>query len=208
MRRSAHALALGLALVAGCAQGADNDEGTGRGDGGIVPRRDGGSTLRDGATPGRDAPMGVCTDEGHGTTCDGATDLGSIDPGGMVESMAGVLPSAGAEDWFLVGFPSLGMPNMAGGGEPRIEFTLNDGDVFRIEVRSTCSATLACGDGRGARDLLSWSFVDDQSPAAGEMTGDADYSTRDVPWPSPVYVRVYRAIGAADCQQYQLRVTR
>ena len=206
MRRSAHALALGFVFLLGCAQGSDADDGTGRGDGGIVPRRDG-AISRDGAA-GRDAPSASCTDEGHGSTCEGATDLGSVDPGGMVESMAGVLPSPAAEDWFLVGFPSLGMPNMAGGGEPRIEFTLNDGDVFRIEVRSTCAATLACGDGRGARDLLSWSFVDDRSPMDAEMSGDSDFTTRDMPWPSPVYVRVYRAIGAADCQQYQLRVTR
>ena len=205
MRRSAHALWLGFVLFLGCAQGADSDDGTGRGDGGIVPRRDG-STVRDGA--GRDGPLPSCTDEGHGTTCEAATDLGSVDPGGMVESMPGVLPSAGAEDWFLIGFPSLGMPNMAGGGEPRIELAVNDGEAFRVEVRSTCAATLACGDGRGARDLVSWSFTDDRSTMDAEMPGENDFTTRDIPWPSPVYVRVYRAIGAADCSQYQLRVTR
>jgi hypothetical protein len=126
----------------------------------------------------------------------------------MAESMPGFLIGAGEEDWFLVGFPSIGAPNMAGGGEPRIELSMNDGEVFRFEVRSTCSATIACGDGRGARDLFSWSFTDDQSAMAAEMSGDMDYSTRDVPWPSPVYVRVYRAVGAADCARYQVRVSR
>lgn len=191
-------------MLSGCAQGAGDDT-TGRGDGGPVVRRDG-STGRDGG--GRDATTPTCTDEGHGATCEGATDLGSVDPAGMAESMIGVLPSAGAEDWFLVAFPSIGMPNMAGGGEARIELSMNEGEAFRFEVRSTCSATLACGDGRGARDLLSWSFIDDRSPMEAEMSGDMDFTTRNVPWPSPVYVRVYRAVGAADCARYQLRVTR
>lgn len=84
----------------------------------------------------------------------------------------------------------------------------NENDAFRFEVRATCGATLACGDGAGARDLRSWSFVDDRSPMEAEETGEMDYSTRDVPWPSPVYVRVYRAIGAGDCSRYQLRATR
>ncbi len=200
------ALALFAAIIAaGCAQGSDGSDSR-RGDGGPSGTRDG-SIRRDGGG-GRDGGTPTCSDEGHGNACEAPTDLGSVDPGGEVTSMVGYLPTAGAEDWFLVGFPSLGMPNMAGGGEPRIELSMNQGEVFRFEVRSTCSATVACGDGAGARDLLSWSFVDDQSATEAEASGDMDYSTRDQPWPSPVYVRVYRALGGADCSAYQLTVTR
>lgn len=191
-----------LVLAAGCAQGSDGSDGTAPRDGGgpeDAPASDGG---------GGDAAVPTCTDEGHGASCDAPTDLGAIDPGGEASSMIGYLPTTGAEDWFLVGFPSLGMPNLAGGGEPRIELSMNENDAFRFEVRATCSATLACGDGAGARDLRSWSFVDDRSPMDAEATGEMDYSTRDVPWPSPVHVRVYRTTGAGDCSRYQLRASR
>ena len=193
-------------LATGCAQGSDGSGGSGRSDGGRGGGMDSGS--RD-AGGGRDAPTTpTCTDEGHGNACETPTDLGSLDPGDEMTTMVGYLSTAAAEDWFLISFPSLGMPNMSGGGAPSIELVMNEGEAFRFEVRTTCSATFACGDGRGARDIVEWSFTDDQSPMEAEESGDMDFSTRDVPWPETVYVRVYRAVGAADCSRYQLRVTR
>lgn len=192
-------------LAAGCAQGSDGS-GTGRSDDG---GRGGGmdSGARD--SGGRDAPVTpTCTDEGHGNACETPTDLGALDPGDEMTTMVGYLSTSGAEDWFLIGFPALGMPNMSGGGTPSIELVMNEGEAFRFEVRTTCSATFACGDGRGARDIAEWTFTDDQSPMEAEESGDMDFTTRDVPWPETVYVRVYRAVGAPDCSKYQLRVSR
>jgi hypothetical protein len=131
-------------------------------------------------------------------------------PGEEVLSEAGVLPAREDEDWFGVAFPPTNMPNTFGGGEPRIELVMNEGDQFRLEVRSTCAATLACGSGTGgARDIGEWSFTDDQVLDGGAPAdGAALYSTRDVPWPERLSVRVHRATGAANCGQYQLRVSR
>jgi hypothetical protein len=183
-----------LASALGCAQG-DSGTGGGRGDTGTSGVRDSGGGRRDAGS--------MCRDEGYGAACETATDLGTLSPGDEQLTMIGYLPNTGDEDWFRAEFPPMG-PAMAGGGTPSIELTRNDGDAFRFEVRATCTASFACGDGMtGARDLGSWSFVDDQA-----MEGEEANSTRDVPWPSPVLVRVYRAVGAGDCGGYQLHVSR
>jgi len=183
-----------LAGAFGCAQG-DGGTDPGRGDAGSGGRRDSGGGGRDAGSD--------CRDEGYGAACETATDLGTVAPGDEQLTMIGHLLSTGDEDWFRVEFPAMG-PAMAGGGTPSVELTRNDGNAFRFEVRGTCSASLACGDGAtGARDLGSWSFTDDQA-----MEGEDAYSTRDVPWPSPILVRVYRAVGVGDCSSYQLRVSR
>lgn len=183
-----------LVLALGCAQGASG--GPGDRDSGPNVRRDGGGGRRDGG--------GItCTDEGNGADCAGATSLGMIMPGGMAMSMRSVLPGPGDEDWFSVQFPPTNMPNMAGGGNATIEFAQNDMNAFRIEVRGSCVAALGCTGGMAARDLLSWSFTDDQS-----MAGEGAYLTRMLPWPADLRIRVYRMSGAPDCSAYQLRVTR
>jgi len=198
-------LAITLIAAGACAQGGDGGGGTGRGDGGSGGMD--GSYRTDGGGGGTDGGAS-CTDEGNGSACESPTDLGAVDPGAMATSMVSYLPSTGDEDWFLVGFPSLGMPNMKGGGTPTIELARNDGMQFRFEVRPTCTAPMGCGAGMAARDLTSWSFTDDQSEMEADMSGDMDYSTRDVDWPSPVYVRVYRAVGGGDCSAFQLQITR
>ncbi len=196
-----------LALLAACAQG-----NTVPADGSGL-RRDGSATGRDGGmTPPRDGggPGTPCTDEGHSSLCATPTDLGTLMPGEEVLSDPGVLPARDDEDWFGVHFPAVNMPNMFGGGEPRVELAMNDADQFKIEIRSTCSATIACGSGvGGSRDIDEWSFVDDQVLDGGAPADAAVlYSTRDVPWPADVFIRVYRTTGAATCGHYQVRVSR
>jgi hypothetical protein len=121
----------------------------------------------------------------------------------MMMTMPGVLPQAGDEDWFRVDFPPSEEMNTPGGGTPSIELTMNDGEAFRFEVRGSCTETLGCGDGMSARDIDTWTFVDDRSDA-----GVTQWSTRDVPWPGAAVIRVYRPVGSGDCQRYQLRVSR
>jgi hypothetical protein len=132
-----------------------------------------------------------------------ATSVGAIATGDSMSTMAGYLMMPSDEDWLAVDFPEAG-DSMPGGGEPRIELSRNDDDVFRIEIKPSCSETLGCAEGAaGARDVTSWSFTDDQS-----MAGDTQWSTRDVPWPSSVLVRVYKLGATGPCSAYQLLISR
>ena len=93
------------------------------------------------------------------------------------------------------------LASMAGGGSSRVELVSPDA-IMVMEVRMRCGAALACGDST-ARELLQWSFTDDQS-----MVGENAYTTRDVPWPERVYVKVSRRGGPAGCDDYFLRISR
>ncbi|MDW8361849.1 MAG: hypothetical protein RMK74_05580 [Myxococcales bacterium] len=211
--RIASLLVAPLLGLAACAKGASDVPGTGR-DAGGPGRRDGG--MRD---AGRDTGP-ACMDEGNGSACETATDLGRLRPGDSLLSMTSVIPRVGSEDWFRVAFPrvvdagtappedaGLAGPSMAGVGELRIEFAMNEGNAFRFEVRSGCAAPLGCGEEMtAARDLQQWTFRDDPAASA---EGEGRFTTRNVPWPEMILIRVYRASGAtADCARFQLRVAR
>jgi hypothetical protein len=205
------AVALSVA-GAGCAKGGGG--GTGRtdaGGGADAARPDGGQPdgmmPRDGgggADAARDGAA-ACTDDMHPAMCDRAEDLGSLEPGAVPVLVNGVIPVVGGEDWFRVAFPYRPTaPSMMGGGAPHIELTINEGGYF-FEVRARCAAAMACG-GRGEPStmLSEWDFVDDQS-----MPGETQWSTRDVEWPNPLYIKVYRPMGGAvSCPRYQLTVSR
>ncbi len=201
-------VALALAM-AGCAQGnVGGDDGGGRRDG-SPPRRDGGG------------PTG-CDPTGSAASCQEATDLGMVAVGGRVESMTGLVERAGAAQWVRVHFPMVSSgvgdagampdggaptPTMEGGGEPRIRFVRNDGDVYRIEVRTECTQVASCGEGGAsgmATNITEWSIIDD--PAISDE-GAGRFSSREVPWPSTVYVRIYATADPA-CGRYQLEVLR
>ncbi len=199
-------LALAILLTAGCAQGSSGgDTGTGGGDSAVrrtdSGRDTGGPDPVDSGTPPVDTGP-ACEDEGHSGVCGGATDLGSLMVGDTAMPAPGVLPNGGDEDWFRVDFPAMtdGVPGV---GLPAIELVMNEGGAFRIEVRSTCTTSYACPDGTPAEGIESWSFTDDQA-----LEGETQWSTRDLPWPESAVIRVYRASGPGDCQQYQLGVSR
>jgi len=142
-----------------------------------------------------------CVNEGNGNACGTATALGAIGVGSSANSLTSSIAAAGGADFFYVTFPPVGSN---GGGTPRIRFTRNDGSSFRFEVSSGCpAAALACGSGGTAVDLTEWSFVDDQS-----IGGPNQWTSRNVTWPNPIYVRVYRTTPGASCDQFQLTVTR
>jgi hypothetical protein len=140
-------------------------------------------------------------DEGNGGSCGTATSLGTLGVGAAVNTLSSTIAIGGSSDFFFVSFPPLGAN---GGGTPRIRFTRNDGSIFRFEVTSGCpAAPLGCGSGGTATNLQEWAFVDDQS-----IPGPRQWSTRDVAWPSPVYVRVFRTTPGTSAAQYQLTLTR
>ena len=161
-------------------------------------------TRIDTRPPGNDGGTG-CEDDGHPMSCDVATDLGTIDIGGMM-MVSGTLPTLSDEDWFTVTFPPMNMPNSFGGGMPQVELSGDATMVF--EVRTSCMASFSCGEGI-PRELTSFTFVDDQSMAVdppGEVPND--YSTRDRPWPEILKIRVGRRGGPATCDTYTLTISR
>jgi hypothetical protein len=123
--------------------------------------------------------------------------------GETMSPLPGLLPEDGDVDWYRIGFPESPEMGTPGIGVPRIEITVNEGDAFRFEVLDSCTTTLACLDDVIATDLDRWSFVDDQA-----MGGDEQWSTRDVPWPESVLIRVYRPDRPADCRRYRLGISR
>lgn len=207
MRRWGSWIAVAILCTAGCAEGGGAIDGGGGG-GGEGGTRDGG---RDGG--GGVGEGGVCTDDSHPSTCDMAMELGMLEAGATPITISGYVPTRADEDWFHVSFPAMpppadpdagtASPSMEGGGEPRVQLTPPMGEM-RFEVRGSCSMTLSCGDEMtGARDIIDWSFTDDASdPGAGA------FSSRNVPWPSEIWIRVYRVLGAGDCTQYELSISR
>ncbi|NOY93793.1 MAG: hypothetical protein GXP55_21640 [Deltaproteobacteria bacterium] len=215
-------LALPLACVA-CAKGGGGGGG-GRRDGSPGDGAAGDGALDAGPDSGR-RDTGVrdtgvrdtgpaCVDDAIPDDCEMASELGTLEVGGMFSATA-KLPTLVDEDWYVVDVPSgfaadAGVPtdggvpaSMQGAGMPRIELVSGDATMV-MEIRMRCGAALACGEST-ARELLEWSFVDDQGTTDG---GTAGYTSRDVPWPERVYIKVSRKGGPASCEDYTLNVTR
>lgn len=212
MLRRTHAAVLACAFALGCASGGATPDG-GTGGGG------------DGGGGGRDAgePTG-CDPFGWEGTCQTATDLGSLATGDRIESPRGLIERRAGAQWAVVRFPPMAPPSppledggvpdgggagaisLEGGGAPRVRFLQNDGDAYRVEIRTACTAVASCGDGAAAMatNITEWSFTDD--PAMSEE-GDGRFSSREVPWPETVYVRVYAAEDPA-CGRYQIEISR
>lgn len=159
-----------------------------------------------------DARVGVdagpaCVDDEYPDECNLAIPV-TVMTGDEPTVIDGFLPTLSGADWFSVAFPAMSGPNMQGMGAPTI---MLDGDsTMIIEVRDTCDATLpvACGEG-SAREATSYSFVDDQSmPGEADGDGSDTYTTRDVPWPETLVVRVGRRGGPASCEPYTLTISR
>lgn len=194
------------ALLVACAQGGgDSDGGTGGFDGRPPPRRDGSGP-----------PPDPCTERGFATTCPMATDIGPLMIGERYESEEGLIAEVGGQQWVRVSFPMEtpavvdgGTPTMVGGGAPAVRFLRNAGDAYRIEIRNECVGVASCGDGTGtggmATNITEWSFTD--TPTAGDE-GPGQFSTRDVPWPESIYVRIYPIMDPVDCGTYQIEIVR
>jgi hypothetical protein len=146
-----------------------------------------------------------CVDDTIGAACTSPTNAGSVAMGGSYTSPVATVPPAGGADWFAITLNPNNNFFQHGVGTPTIQFARNDNMAFRFEVRtSACpGAVLGCGTGSStATGLTNWSFNDTCT------AGDLNCSTRDVLWPSSIYVRVFRITPGASCDHYQLRVTR
>ena len=117
-----------------------------------------------------------CADDSHANICSGAEDLGSLSNGASVNRTGKVAPSGGS-DYFRVGFNNTGRG--PGQGVPRVRFTTNEGNVFRMEVTANCSAgASACGSGGNASSITDWQFQDNAS------SGITGYSINGTSWPT------------------------
>lgn len=141
-----------------------------------------------------------CQDEGFSSSCGAAEAVGSIAIGGSATRAGKTVPNGGS-DWFQVSFPPTS--GTYGGGTPTIDFSVNDGGIFRFEIVGSCGGgSLACGMGGMATNITSWSMVDDQSDLA------MGFTSRLTTWPSTIYVRVYRNMSGLSCANYVIRFRR
>jgi hypothetical protein len=203
-----------LGLSHGCATGLSEETGTGGGGGthhtttsshtgahgGAAGAAGTGGSAGAGATGGGGNPQ--CGDDVNGE-CLQAFSLGNVATAGTAQSPVGQVPTTQDSDWYEVTFTPTG-PATFGGGTPHVTFAVNTGDTYVFDVVPDCTggSSPACNEGGTAAGVTDWSFVDDQSTA-----GATQWSTRNVPWPTPIYVRVYRSAGSG-CEDYQLSVTR
>lgn len=200
-------LVAGLTLALGCARGGAGEPDSGR-------NRPGPGASDAGRDAGRDSgrPL-VCDEVGYASSCPSATELEPLMPGDRLESEVHVI-RRGANQWVRIDFPIAspevpdgGTPTMAGTGQPRVRFARNDDDVYRVEVRTSCVAVASCGEGGTegrATSLTEWSFADEP---AMSLEGPGQFSTRDVPWPTRLYVRIYPRVDPG-CAAYQLEISR
>ena len=143
-----------------------------------------------------------CPDDTVSNNCNSPTDLGELSVGDSVLSVVGNVPQENGLDWYVVSFPA---PMRPGEGMPSVQFALNEDEAFVFDmVAEQCSSAGApCTSGpETGIGLTSWSFVDDDPGCCNPPTDSM------VPWPAPIYIRVYRTTPGESCATYQLQVTR
>lgn len=128
-------------------------------------------------------------------------------PIGVVEGLDNGLGN-GEEDWYQIDFPLAPEAARPLAGTPTIGFAINDGDDYRFEIYRDCGAEaygqgLASEFGSNAPPLNEWSFSD-TDPGMFEQL---EYMEM-VPWPTTVWVRVFRFQNDGECNNYQLQITR
>ncbi|MFO0629303.1 MAG: hypothetical protein U0325_27250 [Polyangiales bacterium] len=142
-------------------------------------------------------------DEGSSTACASAINTMSFVPGSTATYTGYVPSTVGAEQWYVATFVQNADYNSHGTGTPTVNLTPGTGDAsLRMEIRyGSCAAAATCTPG------TSWTFTDNASAGGGSPTGA--YSTRNVAWPTTVYIRLYRTTaGSAVCSNYSLTISR
>lgn len=126
-----------------------------------------------------------------GALCAMATMVPPVAAGGSAD-LTGVVAGSATEQWFRVGFAT-------SSATLHITFAANPGGAYRFDLQAACGgATGTCGDRTGgATGLDDWSFFD--TPGM--------HSTRNVPWPAQLLLRVYRTAPGTRCEPFVLRLT-
>jgi len=155
-----------------------------------------------------------CQDTGSPTICSSAS---TITPSGTANAVSatGTIPLAmGNGDWYTISIP----PNYPGynRGQGVVTVRLLTGSPeFLLEIRgaetggSCASGVMSCGGGAmTASGVASYTFTDSTALNVGITPQTQSWYSRANPWPTSLFVRVYRAQTAITCNSYQLSVTR
>ncbi len=140
-----------------------------------------------------------CLDSTPANTCTSATNAGTLNAGGTA-NFTGKVVSDTESDWYQVSFPIVGgAGGQLGGSTPTIGFSSNPGNVFRFDlVGGSCGGPNPwCGNG-----LTSFTITDNVSDVA------QGFRTRTTPWPTTVWVRVYRIMSGLSCADYSISFSR
>ena len=95
---------------------------------------------------------------------------------------------------------------MQGSGTPAITVTSTASGEFVFDLLPACTGgtQMTCGvGGPNASGRNDWSFTDNVS-----LTGQNQFTSRNVAWPNTVYIRVYRLTAGESCDSYTLSVAR
>jgi hypothetical protein len=121
--------------------------------------------------------------------------LGSLPTGAVVLTPVSSIPANGQEDWYSVNFPLNADVGTHGTGTPTVAFASNPGGAFAFQVWTSCGSGAMCGT-----NVVNWAFTDNVAGSA--------WTSRNVSWPSTIFIRVLRPAGGTNCASYQLQVTR
>lgn len=139
-----------------------------------------------------------CKAGSDGGSCTAPTDLGAIALGGTVTRTTNIA-GPGQEAWYKVSFASNADPAF----HPHIRLATNPNSEFRFDVRSDCTTALSCGtEGGVSAARIEWEVT---NGAGGYDPASSD--PQPVPNPGTLYVRVYRASGALNCDSFTLTFT-
>ena len=110
-----------------------------------------------------------------------------------MSAIGALLPGDSA--WHTVALPT-------GRTAPRVELSLNEGGAYVLDVFSTClgasgGVAASCGAAEASLGISVWEVQDRCLPASC-------LPTRDVPWPSQIWIRVRRVDASPACLRYQL----
>ncbi len=149
-----------------------------------------------------------------GDSCDAAIDLGDFADSGADRTITGKIAPAGDEDWYRIRAVDLA-DTTCDAFNLDIRFTTggNPGGVFRIDVnRGTCG-TVEPACATNISDRYSW-YTDFSDRTGTSPLGECQCRTSNVAGynrctdnTAVYYVRVYRPDGAANCNDYSLRIS-
>ncbi|HEY8376367.1 MAG TPA: hypothetical protein VIK91_07760 [Nannocystis sp.] len=146
--------------------------------------------------------------------------LGVLGEGGVVPPKKGVITGIdngsgnGHEDWYWVEFPeAMAMGPRPGAGKLSVTFAVNPGDPanpdYALEVYRSCGGQpfegLSSTYGPNTPPVREWDFFDDPKSPEPNPNPNPNY-VNNVPWPSKVYIRVFRVNNDGACSEYTLQV--
>ena len=145
---------------------------------------------------------GECCADPLGKSCGAATPQAALTLGAAPVTVSGMLTATGEEDWVAVSFNS--ESNLA--FHAHVVFTANPNSAFLFDLASDCKGSFkACGEGGVCQGKTDWEVAYQTGSPAPDPNGS---TWAPIPAIGTVYIRVYRATGAAlTCDQWTLAIS-